>query len=146
MTICGCECCKECPDYGKECKGCEETGGHPCGGECVAAQCILSNGIEGFLAQKQEIIEEINGLGIPGLQVSDMNLLMGAYVNLAYPLANGDSVQLLNSKKVYYGNQIEREGSERCLGVIADESILVVCEYGCNGATPELLLYKKRNK
>jgi len=90
------------------------------------------------------MIEEINALGISGLTVNDLNLLTGAYVNLEYPLSNGTTVKFLKEKDIYLGNQIERQDSERCYGVAADETFILVCEYGCNGADPEIVLYKRR--
>ena len=48
--------------------------------------------------------------------------------------------------KVYLGAQIERPGQERCYGVVADENYLLVCEYGCNGADPEIVCYKRRQQ
>ena len=71
-------------------------------------------------------------------------LLTGAYVNLEYSLTNGTTVKFLNDKDVYLGNQIERTDSERCYGVVADETFILVCEYGRNGADPEIVLYKRR--
>ena len=90
------------------------------------------------------LIEEINGLGIKNLQVKALNLLNGFYVNLEYPLPNGQSVRLLEDNNVYWGNQIEISGSDRCYGVVADEAYVLVCEYGCNGEKPQIILYKKR--
>ena len=56
---------------------------------------------------EEMLIEEINGLGIKNLQVKALNLLNGFYVNLEYPLPNGQSVRLLEDNNVYWGNQIE---------------------------------------
>ena len=137
MALCGMDCCKGCNRL-PECGGCEATGGHPFGGNCVAAQS------KDFLALKFKLVKEINALGIQGLRVSDLNLLNGSYVNLEYLLANGTTVKFLNDNDVYFGNQIEREGSERCYGVVANESFILICEYGCNGIDPEIVLYKKR--
>ena len=67
-----------------------------------------------------------------------------ALVNLAYPLPGGQAAQFLQDNRVYWGNQIEVPGSERCYGVVADETFLLVCRYGCEGRDPELVLYKKR--
>ena len=50
----------------------------------------------------------------------------------------------LNDKDIYLGNQIEKQDSERCCGVVADETFILVCEYGRNGADPEIVLYKRR--
>ena len=62
-----------------------------------------------------EMIAEFNALEIQNLQVNDLNLLNGFYVNLEYPLANGRSVKLLGDNRVYWGNQIEIPGSGRCI-------------------------------
>ena len=65
-------------------------------------------------------------------------------MNLEYPLSNGTTVKFLNDKDVYLGNQIERTNSELCYGVVANEDFILVCEYGCNGADPEIVMYKHR--
>ncbi len=137
MTYCGSNCCENCSRF-SECGGCESCVGHPFGGSCIAERN------RAFPELKQRLIEEINALGIDGLTVDDLNLLTGAYVNLEYPLSNGTTVRFLNDKDIYLGNQIERPDSERCYGVVADEKFILVCEYGCNGADPEIVLYKRR--
>ena len=142
-SICGVDCCSEC-NRRKECGGCVETNGRPFGGKCVAANCIKSGGLEEFARVKETLIEEINGLGIENLQVEDLNLLNGFYINLEYLLANGQSVKLLEDKNIYGGNKIEIPGSDRCFGIAADENYLLVCEYGCGGSEPKIILYKKR--
>lgn len=93
---------------------------------------------------KNTLIEEFNALGIENLHITDLNLLNGYYVNLEYTLPNGQAVKLLEDDKIYWGNQIEIPGSDRCYGIVADEGYLLVCRYGCNGADPEIILYKKR--
>jgi hypothetical protein len=137
MTYCGSNCCENCSRF-SECGGCEKCAGHPFGGSCVAERNT------DFPKLKQKLIEEINALGIGGLTVDDMNLLTGAFVNLEYPLPNGATVRFLKDKDIYLANQIERQDSERCYGVVADETFILVCEYGCNGADPEIILYKHR--
>lgn len=137
MTYCGINCCKDC-DRLAECGGCEKCKGHPFGGSCVAERN------KDFQLLKRQLIDEINALGIRELTVSDLNLLTGSYVNLAYPLANGSTVQFLNDKDIYLGNQVEQAGSERCYGIVANEDFILVCEYGCNGSDPEIVLYKRR--
>lgn len=143
LSICGSDCCEKCPIHGKTCPGCRETGGHPCGGTCVAAERIESQGMESYLALKAEIVARVNSLGLPGLEISDLFLLNGSYVNLAYPMPDGQNVKLLCDSRVYFGNQVEQQGSDRCYGLVADETMLVVCEYGCGGSDPELLVYRK---
>ncbi len=137
MTYCGIDCCENCVRF-SECGGCEKCAGHPFGGSCIAERN------RDFSALKQQLIEEINALRIDGLIVYDLNLLSGEYVNLGYPLFNGTTVRFLNDKDIYLGNQIERQDSERCYGVVADEVFILVCEYGCNGVDPEIVLYKRR--
>lgn len=137
MTFCGSNHCEDCGSF-SACGGCEKCAGHPFGGSCVAERN------RDFPTLKQQLIKEINALGIDGLTVDDLNLLTGAYVNLGYPLSNGTTVRFLNDKDVYLGNQIERRDSERCYGVAANEKFILVCEYGCNGADPEIVLYKRR--
>lgn len=137
MTYCGIDCCKECNRL-SECGGCEKSGGHPFGGSCIAERN------KDFLGLKKQLIDELNSLGIKGLAVDDLCLLNGAFVNLEYPLSNGTAVQFLNDNDVYLGCQIEQTGSERCLGVVANEEFILVCEYGCNGTHPEIIMYKKR--
>lgn len=143
-SICGLDCCKECSRR-EECGGCQKVDGHPFGGTCIAAECIKRGGQEEFLKLKDTLISEFHALGIEGLEVKELHLLNGFFVNLEYSLANGQSVKLLEDKKIYLGNQIERPGSDRCYGIVADESYLLVCEYGCNGTDPEIIIYKKRN-
>ena len=137
MTYCSIDCCKTCSNF-SECGGCEKWNGHPFGGSCIAERN------NNFKELKQQLIEEINSLGLEELCVNDLNLLTGSYVNLEYPLSNGTIVRFLNDKDIYLGNQIERIDSERCYGVVADETFILVCEYECNGANPGIVLYKRR--
>lgn len=142
-SICGADCCSECGRK-DDCGGCVKTGGQPFGGRCIAAECIKSGGFEEFHKSKEALIAEFNALGIKGLQLKDLNLLNGFYINLEYPLPNGQRVKLLEDNNVYWGNQIELLGSDRCCGVAADDRFLLVCEYGRGGAEPEIIVYKKR--
>lgn len=64
--------------------------------------------------------------------------------DLEYPLVNGTTIRFLKDKDIYLGNQVEKTDSDRCYGVVADEGFILVCEYGCNGAEPEIVLYKRR--
>ena len=143
QSICGSDCCTACPQKAAR-GGCRETQGHPFGGSCVAAAHISREGPEAFADWKRATMAELNALNLPDLQLDDLHLLNGFYVNLEYRLPNGQAVKLLEDNKVYLGNQIERPGQERCYGVVADEAYLLVCEYGCNGADPEIVCYKRR--
>jgi len=143
VSICGADCCNEC-NRKDACGGCKNSDGHPFGGTCVAAEWIKAGGFEAFLQAKSTVIEEFNALGIEGLQIQDLHLLNGFFINLEYSLPSGQSVKLLADNNVYWGNQIEIPGCDRCYGIVADDTHLLVCQYGCNGADPEILLYKKR--
>lgn len=142
-AICGMDCCAGCSKK-EACGGCAGCEGEPMGGRCVAAKTISQGGEEAFLRLKNALIAEINALGIPHLQVADLNLLNGFFVNLEYPLPSGQTVKLLNDSNVYFGNQIEVPGSERCYGVVADETFLLVCSYGCEGAGAQIVCYRTR--
>ena len=144
-TICGldCSCCQEC-DSREACGGCVETDGHPFGGSCAAAECVKAGGLEALAEVKANLIGEFNALGIKDLQIKDLNLLPGFYINLEYSLPNGQSVKLLEDGRTYFGNQIEIPGSDRCYGIAADDAYLLVCEYGCGGTDPQIVVYKRR--
>ena len=97
-----------------------------------------------FEELKKQLIDEINALNIEGMpKLERLNALVGSYVNLAYPLPSGACVKFLNDQTTYLGNQLET-GGERCFGVLANADFILVCTYGCEGADPELLLYKMR--
>ena len=97
-----------------------------------------------FEAFKKQLVDEINALHIEGMpKLEGLNALVGSFVNLAYPLPSGERVKFLNDGTTYLGNQLET-GDERCFGVLANADFILVCTYGCEGADPELLLYKKR--
>ena len=105
----------------------------------------LSDGGQ-FEAFKKQLIQEINDLHIPGLpKVETLNALVGSYVNLAYPLPNGENEKFLKDGTTYLGNQLEPEfGGDRCFGILANMDFILVCTYEAEGANPELVLYKKR--
>lgn len=95
---------------------------------------------------KLQLMEEINNLHIDGMpKVEKLNALVGKYVNLEYSLPNGKVAKFLNDEKTYLGNQLECEfGGDRCFGILADMSFLLVCTYEKDGKNPELVVYKKR--
>lgn len=125
--------------------GCCETNEHPFNGSCIAAKYIKAGGYQAFEDFKIKLIDEINSLEINDLKVVSLNLLNGFYVNLEYPLANGQKVKLLDDSSVYLGGQIEKPSSDRCYGIVADDKYILICEYGCLGSEPEIVLYKKRH-
>lgn len=140
-TICGLNCCDQC-SLKASCKGCIETDGHPFGGKCAAAT-FIKNG-ECFECIKKRLVEEVNSLGIKGLHINQLYMLNGNYVNLEYTLSNGSKIKFLDDKNIYFGNQVEIPGSEKCYGVIVDNDFILICMYGANGSDPELILFKKR--
>jgi hypothetical protein len=142
-TICGLDCCGDC-DKEKECGGCQKTDGHPFGGHCVAAEIIRKSGMQAYEDSKKKAVEDFNSLGIESLHITDLNLVLGAYINMEYKLPNGKAVKLLKDKNVYWGNQVQIPDSGTFYGIGADENYLIVSSFELDGSAPELLLYKKR--
>ena len=99
-----------------------------------------------FEAFKEQLIGEINSLGIEGLpRVEKLYALGGKDVNLEYRLPGGAAVKFLDDHTTYLGNQLESEfGGDRCFGVLAGMDFILVSTYGKDGTDPELVLYKKR--
>lgn len=149
-TICGID-CGECP-FKNSCGGCAATNGSPFGGKCVLAGCCQGKG-QGSCGEcsdspcglKEQLIAEFNALGIEDMpRVTDLNALLGSFINLEYTLENGQKVKLWDDKRVYLGNQLQKENSDRCYGLTADENRLAVCEYGVGGTDAVLIAYMKR--
>ena len=142
-SICGIDC--SCCSLKENCHGCVQTNGSPFGEECIAAKQYKRGGKEAFCKYKNALICEFNALAIPDMpQITELCVLYGAHVNLEYPLPNGQKVRLLRDHAMYLGYQVEKKGSDRCYGLVADEEYLLVCEYGCNGVDPQIIVYKKR--
>lgn len=151
-SICGLD-CTQCT-LKDACKGCAATGGHPFRGGCVIASCCQNRGrghcgdcSGGDCELKEALIAEFNALGIEDMaKVTDLNALKGSYINLEYTLPSGQAAKLLDDEKIYLGNQICKQDSDRCYGLAADEDHLLVCEYGDGGADAEIILFQKRRK
>ncbi len=148
-SICGAD-CTNCV-YGKNnnCKGCSNTNGCPFGKECFIAKYILTGGKENYELFKKKLINEINNLNILGMpKINNLTPLNGSFVNLNYPMPNGENIQILDNNDIYLGNQVESEFNDgtiiKCFGVIANMNFILISEYGINGANPEIVLYKKR--
>lgn len=149
-TICGID-CNEC-GFKEDCKGCKATNGHPFGGSCMIAKCCNDNvcencgkSFEASCELKELLISEFNALGIEDMEkVTNLNALKGSFINLEYKLPSGQAVKLWDDDRIYLGNQICKKNSDRCYGITADENYLLVCEYGENGANPEIVVFKKR--
>ena len=78
-------------------------------------------------------------------QVTDLNALHSAFVNLEYTLPGGQAVKFWDDDKIILGNQLHKRDSDRCYGIAADEKYLLVCEYGCEGTDAEIVVYKRWN-
>lgn len=149
-TICGAD-CNKC-GFKEKCAGCQETNGHPFGDSCMLAQCSNNNSCDegckscsAACKLKAKLIEEFNTLGIEDMEeVTNLNALKGSFVNLEYTLPSGQTIKFWNDNRIYLGNQICKKNSDRCYGLTADENYLLVCEYGENGANPEIVIFKKR--
>ncbi|MBQ9667079.1 MAG: zinc ribbon domain-containing protein [Bacteroidaceae bacterium] len=92
---------------------------------------------------KQQLIEEINALGIKDMpRIDNLFVLQGSFVNVAYPI-NGNMVKLLDDSANYWGTQVEK-GDDRCYGIACDEHHILVSEYSKNGEDAEIVLLKRR--
>lgn len=142
-TICGID-CAECGSCGT-CGGCLETEGRPFGGECIVAK-YCRKGETALAELKERLIAEFRALAIPEMEeVTDFDALAGSYINLSYELPNGQLVKIWDDNKIYLGNQLHKYGSDRCYGIVADETYLMVAEYGEAGADAELVVFKRWN-
>ena len=146
-SYCGIK-CNAC-EFNKSCCGCVESEGRPFGAACVVAECcrecpekVRSEKISQL---KNQIISEINAIAIPDMpKVTSLYSLRGSFVNLEYNV-DGNKIKYLNDDKIYLGCQLEKSvASESCYGVVADEEIILICEYGENGSNPKLVLIKER--
>lgn len=94
---------------------------------------------------KQQLIDEINALGIKGMpHIDNLFILQGSFINMEYQL-NGNIVKFFDDNANYWGNQVEKEGTEgRCFGIACDEHYIFVSEYGKNSTDAEIVVLKKR--
>lgn len=99
-----------------------------------------------FDAFKAQLVKEINELQIEGMpKLEKLNALVGKYVNIEYPLANGAKVKFLDDNTTYLGNQLESEIVDGAFfGVIANMDFILIATYEKDVQNPELILYKKR--
>ena len=136
-SLCGAD-CANC-QWNSTCPGCSDE-------KCFIAKYIKKDGKEAYEEFKQTLIGEFNALGIPGMpKITELYAMVGTFVNLEYPLHSGQKAKFLDNNSMYLGNQMECELRKgRCYGMIACFDFLLVCEYGENGADPEIVLYKRR--
>lgn len=148
-SICGAD-CSNC-GFGKQnnCKGCSESKGCPFGKQCFVYSYIKTGGAENYQLFKKQLIEEINSLNIPGMPcINELYEMNGSYVNLPYPMPNGERVKILDDKSIYLCCQVECEFDDgtmkKCFGVTAGMDFLLVSEYGENCSDPEIVVFQKR--
>ena len=146
-SYCGIK-CNAC-EFNKSCCGCVESEGRPFGAACVVAECCRECPEKVRSAKisqlKNQIISEINAIEIPDMpKVTALYSLRGSFVNLEYNV-DGKKTKYLDDDKIYLGCQHEKSvASDSCYGVVADEEIILICEYGENGSNPKLVLIKER--
>lgn len=98
---------------------------------------------------KQQLIDEVNALGIPGLHITNLYVLQGSFINQPYTIA-GNEVKIFDDNATYWGNQVVKEDSSdsrqaRCYGIACSEEYISVSEYGKDGSDAKLVILKKRN-
>lgn len=93
---------------------------------------------------KERIISRLKTLGIPELEKADhLEELNGDYINLESVLPNGKTGKILNDDKRYLAAQIEIPDNEKCYGIAADEGMIAVFRYGCEGRESEVVAWVK---
>lgn len=100
----------------------------------------------GFEELKKQLAGEINALGVPGMpKVGKLNALVGSFVNLEYTLPGGAKAKFLDDGTTYLGCQLQSaDDPSRFFGVLCCAGFILICTYGENVSSPELILYKKR--
>ena len=137
-SLCGAD-CAAC-QWNSTCPGCSDE-------KCFIAKYIKKDGKEAYEEFKQTLIGEFNGLTIPGMpKINELYALVGNFVNLEYLLPSGQTVKFLDDNSMYLGNQVACELRKgRCFGIVACVDFLLVCEYGENGADPDIVLFQRRH-
>lgn len=90
----------------------------------------------------EKIISRLKALGIPELEnINSLNELNGDYINLESLLPNGKTGEILEDNKKYLATQVEIPNSEECYGIAADETMIAVLRYGCEGKDSKLIAW-----
>ncbi|MBR6197684.1 MAG: zinc ribbon domain-containing protein [Bacteroidaceae bacterium] len=94
---------------------------------------------------KQQLIDEVNALDIKDMpKIDNLFSLTGSFINQEYNF-NGNMIKLFDDKANYWGNQVEKQGTQgRCFGIACDEHYIIVSEYGKDGADAEIVMVKRR--
>lgn len=148
-SLCGADCDNCGFGKSKNCKGCTATKGCPFGKQCFVYGYIKNGGKESFEVLKKQLIAEFNSLNVLGMPyIDELYAMNGEYVNLAYPMPNGERTKLLDDNSVYLCNQVECEFNDgsllSCFGLVTGLDFLLVSEYGENCTNPEIVVYKRR--
>lgn len=141
MSMCGIDCTK--CGLISTCNGCAKTKGKPFGGECMVALCLKS-GENALCELKKNLIAAFNALGIQDMEeVTELNALKGSFINIEYTLPNGQVIKFWDDNRIYLGNQLHKKDSDRCYGIVADETHLMVSEYSGYGTDAEVVVFKR---
>lgn len=91
---------------------------------------------------KNRIISRLKTLGIPELEkVNHLEELNGDYINPESVLPNGEIGKIPDDNKKYFATQIEIPNNEKCNGIAANETMIAVFRYGCEGRDSELIAW-----
>lgn len=80
------------------------------------------------------------------MNIEHLEELNGDYINLESLLPNGKRGKILDDNKKYLATQVEIPHSDRCYGIAADENMIVIFQYGCEGKESELVAWIKLNQ
>lgn len=95
--------------------------------------------------KEEQLLKEFHSLGIEDLEgVTQLHELKGNFINLKFKLPSGQIVQFWNDDNIYYGAEVCKKNSDRCYGLAAGDSHLLVCEYGAGGLDAEIVIFKRR--
>ncbi len=141
ISLCGIDCTK--CGLQTTCNGCCESDGHPFGEACMVAACCKQGG-DALCQLKQTLIDAFNALHIEDMdEVTDLYSLKGSFINIDYLLPSGQLAKFWNDNKIYLGNQVAKKNSELCYGIAADETYLMVCQYGQDASNAEIIVWKR---
>ena len=140
-SICGID-CGDC-ELSSGCKRCAAIDGRPFGTECMVA-LYCKKGEDELCGFKERLMAAFNTLDIPNMEkVTELNALKGSFANIEYSLPNSRIVKFWDDNKIYFGNQMQKKGSDRCYGIMADETHLMVSEYSGYGEDAEIIVFKR---
>ena len=117
-----------------------------CDRAVLSAQNAWSLGEDELCRFKKKLLAAFNALDIPDMEeVTELNALKGSFANIEYSLPNGQIVKFWDDNKIYFGNQLQKKGSDRCYGIMADEEYLMVSEFSGYGKDAEIIVFRRWN-